>query len=353
MVESDDTLRKIRALLGAGEDSSGPTFGVIWQRYYREEARGHDTAVDIERRGRLLCAAWGKRPALQCDTAAAEDYRDLRYDTERSRRLYQAAGVAWRRAKPRPATINRELACARRCLQWALEQRLIRYNPLASVRLEEEDNVKQIGHRTEADLQRLLEYADPTERAAILLWLDCGPRRAEVLSLQWTQILRVKTAKGPRPVVMLWKTKGGEPRRIGISDRAYEAVMALPQVDRYVFPGRRPGGGGHKEQPIRPGTHLSPDTFLKRMQKLFRRAGILALDGKPLTIHDLRHWFVYSAKTAYGLGDEEIMAQTGHKTRSAFERYGIGGELARAQLYDRVNEAIKKEIEGLKDPKKK
>lgn len=324
---------------------TGPTFRELWTRYFREEGRKNSTADDIERMGALLLEQWGDLPAISVTTAVAEDFAD----TMRAR-------VTCKGTPFRPATINRHLTVGRRCLQWAIEQRpqLLPFNPLSSVKLAKENNVRQIGDRTEADLQLLLAHANAVERAAVLLYVDSGARRLEILSVQWDQVYlaKIKTDDGwqTSPAIHLWATKNGEQRRIGISWRAYEALRALPRLDRYVFVGRCPGVYKGREAPIRPGTHLTPDMFLKRFKRLCAKAGVFGPDGKPLTIHDLRHWFVRTASIVYQIPDRSVMLQTGHKTRSAFERYGIGGDYERAAMMTAINKGIQRELNSLRMP---
>jgi integrase len=349
-----DTLDQIRRLLGAGSGPSGPSFVQLWQRYYRVEGRKNDTAVDIERRGRLLCAFMGDARALEFTVERAEDYRDIRRDPDRCRALYLAAGVAYAKTKPRPATLNRELAVGRRALQWACEQRpqLLPYNPLGAFKAEDEDNVVTDMIRSEAELQRLLAAADATERAAVLLYIDCGPRRMEALSLLWTQLFMLKTAKGERPIIKLWKTKTDKPRTIGLTWRTFEALSQLPRISRYVFPGREPGRYKGKDAPVRPGAHLDPDGFNRRFKRLCKRAGVVGADGKPLTLHRLRHSFAFLRRTQDKISEKAIMGQGGWITRSAFDRYGIGDEDERADMYDQVNAGIKAALAALKPERK-
>lgn len=328
--------------LGAGV--TGPSFAEVWRRYFREEGRRNDTARDIERRGLLLCAFMDGRQALSFTTEVAEDYRELRRDETRNRDLYAKAGVPFRRV-PKPATVNREIECAKRALQWAVEQRpqLIPYNSLATAEPEPENNVRTTRLQTEEEIQRVLDLADPVERAAFLLWIDCGPRRKEVLSLQWDQIFMARDSRDhDQPVIQLWDTKNKDNRRIGISWRAYEAVQALPRVSRYVFPGRVPGSYRGRAAPIRPGKHLGPDAFLRRMKRLFKRAGV-----EGMVIHDLRHSFIFIASNVYQTPEKATMKQTGHKTVSAWKRYGIDPDEERARLYDKVNQGIEKELERI------
>lgn len=345
MSDSSGTLDAIRRLLGEDAASHGPTFAAAWRRYFRAEGRKNDTARDIERRGRLLCAFLGDDPALSFTAERAEDYRELRRDEKRNRELYGKAGVPFRHL-PRPATVNREIECAKRALEWCLEQRppVLAYNPLASAKAEPERNIRKSRLGGEEDVQRILGAADPTERAALLLYVDAGARRAEVLSLQWSQIFMGRDSRGrDQPVIQLWDTKNQDNRRIGISWRAYEAIQALPRLDRHVFPGRVPGAYGGREAPVRPGTHLGPDAFLRRMKRLFVRAGVTGPDGQPLRIHDLRHTFAYFGRVIHRAAERALMAQGGWKTRSAFDRYGISDDDERALLYDQINKSIERE----------
>ncbi len=333
----------------------GPTFREIWVRYFREEGRGNDTAKDIERRGKLLCAFWGDRQAIECTTELAEIYRDIRHDPEKCRILYVGAEVPYRR-DPTPSTVNRELECARRALQWACDSKpaLLLYNPLARVRMAQEKNIRQSRIQDEATLQRLLAFADPVERAATLLGIDCGTRRMEFLTLRWSQLFMAKDKRGhDQPIAQLWDTKNGRNRRIGLSWRTYEAIQALPKLDRYIFVGRRPGEYRGREAPIRPGTHLGGDAFLRRFQRLCVKAGVRGPDGKPLRLHDLRHSFAFMGRVVHKANRKDLMDQGGWVTEAAFNRYGIDDDEQRAGLYDTINQSIERQLDDLAKRKQK
>jgi integrase len=343
MADRDDTLDKIRALLGESSPDQGPPFATLWRRYYREEARYLSSSRDSQRIGSHLMSTWAERPALSLSTEDVETYRDSRKST-----------VTRRGAPPAPATVNRELASARRCLQWAVENRLLKYNPLASLKMEAEDNIRKSKIGTEADLQRLLEHADRTMRALILAQIDCGFRRMEIFSLQWDQIILVPHRGGLRPMVQLWETKNGRRRRAALSQRSYEAIWALPRFGRYVFVGREPGRyrGDGREAPPRPGTHISPDATLRKFQRLAAKSGLTTVDGEPFTFHMLRHSFAYLRRVRDKASQFAIKLQGGWLTNSAFERYGIGGEEELAEMYEAVDAHIAKAEAELK-PKRR
>jgi len=345
----DDKLSQIRALLEM-DAGGGPTFAELWRRYYREEARYLRTARDVAHRGAILLRAWGTRIASSLTSADAEDYRDRR-----------KAAITRRHRAPMPATINRELACARRCLQWALEQRppLLRVNPLASVRMEAERNVRRTKIRTEEELERLLELADRAMRALILAQIDCGFRRMEVLTLQWTQLALVRYRSRTtdtlmtRPMAELWDTKNGERRRVALSWRTFEAIQDLPRIGRYVFVGREPGNRRTRESPARPGTHLAPSATLAKFKRLVDKAGLVGVDGEPITFHTLRHSFAYLTRVRDRIPERQVMKQGGWKTRSAFDRYGVGDEDELSEMYEVVDANIAAELARRTKPPKR
>lgn len=325
-----DTLEAIRRLLS--DSSEGPTFATLWGRYLREEGRYLGSAHDVERMGRLVSAHWGERPALSLTTEDVERYRDAR----RAQRT--------RRGKPpAPATLNRELGVARRCLQWAVEQRVLKYNPLAAAKMLPEDNIRRSHLRTEEELQRLLEHADRTMRALILAQIDCGFRRMEIFSLEWSQVIMVPHVtrdgrRGVRPMVQLWKTKNGRRRRAGLSRRTFDAIWALPRYGRYVFVGREPGRYRNgREAPPRPGTHLAPDATLRKFKRLAAKSGLRTVNDEPFTFHMLRHSFAYLQEVVHGTPRRAAKLQGGWLTDSAYVRYGIGDERDLADMYDAID----------------
>lgn len=341
-MDDRDLLNEIAARLGLKGQRTRPTFGEIWQRHYREEARYLDSARDARRIGKLLCAAWNARPALEITTAIAEDYRDARKAT-----------ITRRGAPPTPATINRELQRARRCLQWAVEQRLIPYNPLATVRLEDEDNIRKTKIRNEVELEPILAECDRWLRALVLVCIDAGCRRMEAVTLQWSQVGTVRRKGKPMPVVELWDTKNGERRRVGVSERAFQALWDLPRAGKYVFCGRQPGRyrGTGREAPLRPGTHVSADAALRKFQRAAARAGFKGTDDEPVTLHMLRHSAMYRFRVRDRLPERTVMRQLGQKTRAAYDRYGIGDEHESAEMFETVNENIAAELQRLAEKK--
>jgi integrase len=220
-----------------------------------------------------------------------------------------------RRGKPpSPATLNREIASLRRVLAWAAEQQLLSAHPLAHVGLLPERNVRRTHLRGEAELGRLVEACegDVSLRAAILLMADSGLRRLEALKLRWDEIAEVH---GRRVVELCGaRTKNGEPRRVLLTKRAWEALSALQGASPWCFPARKGNGP------------CCPRWVARKLDRAVAKSGLHAAPGERITIHTLRHSFAYMWRVQHGVPEAAVQRQGGWRTRSAFNRYGISDD---------------------------
>ncbi|RVG71833.1 site-specific integrase [Sinorhizobium meliloti] len=146
--------------------------------------------------------------------------------------------------------------------------------------------------------QRLLEGCDagqiPFLKTLVILAIETGMRRGEILGLDWTDISH------NRRVVTLTMTKNGSGREVPLSQRAFDALMswkAQAEVDAsIVFP-------------------MSPGALEQTWRRLLARAGI-----KNLRFHDLRHEGV-SRLFERGLNMIEVSSISGHKELRMLKRY--------------------------------
>lgn len=323
----DDARRALdvlaRALGGKKpQEPTSPKISELWVRYWREFARHQKSARDKKRIGEQLVERFGEREALTLTTADCEDYRD------------------WRRARPtrlggeaKPATLNRELAQLRHMLNWALRAGLIRYNPIALVKMEREHNVRRSKIRTEEQLQQVLAHCNRTIRALALVLVDSGPRRMEAINLRWDEF------DHHTGVLELFDTKNDEPRRPRLSRRALQAVLALPRLGPHVFANWREGPWF--------GKRLDPTTALRHIQRAFTLAGVSPAHGERWNVHLLRHTFFYRSRVRDKLPEKMAMKQAGHRTRSAFDRYGIGDDSELEEMYRVVDKNIAAETRKL------
>jgi integrase len=203
---------------------------------------------------------------------------------EQQKKLYTASTI-----NKSITIINLALNFAERFLGISLNK-----NPLKFIkRLKESNFIGKVIEPHEEDL--LLKYAEFSKlywlKTAIILGIDCGLRRGEILKLKAEDI------NFNNSTAILRDTKNGETREIGLSQRALQEMRRLPvSIDGKLFPCRR------------------PDTFNFYYNQLKRRSGV------KKRFHDTRHTFA-SRSTTSGWSITEIAAQGGWKQLQVLKRY--------------------------------
>ena len=203
---------------------------------------------------------------------------------EQQKKLYTASTV-----NKSITIVNLALNFAERFLGISLNK-----NPLKFIkRLKESQFVGQVIEPHEEAL--LLKHAEFSKlywlKTAIILGIDCGLRRGEILKLKAEDInFKNNTA-------VLKDTKNGETREIGLSSRAIQELKKLPvSIDGKLFPCKR------------------LDTFTFYYNQLKKWSGI------KKRFHDTRHTFA-SRSTTSGWSITEIAAQGGWKQLQVLKRY--------------------------------
>ena len=154
-----------------------------------------------------------------------------------------------------------------------------------------------------------LKYAEQSKlywlKVAIMLGIDCGVRRGEILKLKYADInFNENTA-------LLRDTKNGTNREIGLSKRVIEYIKKLPRTtDGLVFPCKR------------------YDTFTFYFRQLQKRSGIFK------RFHDTRHTFA-SRRTTEGWSVTELAAQGGWLQLQILKRYT---HISSVYLAKKINE---------------
>ena len=194
------------------------------------------------------------------------------------------------------STINKSITIINLALKFA-ERFLgivLNNNPLKFIkRLKESNFIGQVIELHEEAL--LLKHAEFSKlywlKTAIILGIDCGLRRGEILKLKAEDInFKNNTA-------ILRDTKNGETREIGLSQRAIKEIKKLPiTIDGKLFPCKR------------------LDTFSFYYNQLQRWSGV------KKRFHDTRHTFA-SRKATQGWSITEIAAQGGWKQLQVLKRY--------------------------------
>ncbi|MBD8556849.1 site-specific integrase [Rhizobium sp. CFBP 8762] len=270
---------------GAAPDAKileGTTLGALLERYQREITPLKHGAIQENQRIDVL-----RRHDLSHRTLIGLSQQDIA--SFRDERLKSVA----------PSTTVREMAILSHVLEVATRDWGV---PLAKnvVKLVRRPIIRNERSRrlTGDEEQRLLDGCDggkiPFFKTLLILAIETGMRRGEILGLRWTDISH------NRRVVTLKLTKNGSGREVPLSQRAFDAITewkARADVDQHlVFP-------------------MAAGSLEQVWRRLLIRAEI-----KGLRFHDLRHESV-SRLFERGLNVIEVSSISGHKEMRMLKRY--------------------------------
>ena len=204
------------------------------------------------------------------------------------------------------------------CLEFALQLRLIGFNPAASVPSPRHSKTEKRSY-TKAETRAYLEVASTHRLEALFLLLfTTGLRRSEVLGLRWEDIDSLHLEINVRSRLR-WKRGGGfdvdapktenSRRTIPI---AGDVLVTLERWKRQQCLERQHAAGYWQDLGLvftaEDGAPLYPTVLTKAHQWIAAQAGV-----RQLTIHELRHTFTSLAR-ASGV-DLKVISQTlGHAT---------------------------------------
>jgi integrase len=170
---------------------------------------------------------------------------------------------AKRKTEVSPATVNRDLAFLKTMFNKAVEWGRLESSPVANVKKFKEPNSKEriLGP---GEMKRLIDAAANHLEPILIVALNTGMRRGEILSLKWENINLSKRC------IHIEDSKSGKSRDVPMNALVVEALSAIAQNSGYVFPNPRTGG------PI--------EDVKTAFKTACKRAEI-----KGLRFHDLRH----------------------------------------------------------------
>lgn len=196
------------------------------------------------------------------------------------------------------ARVNRYLALLKKMFNLAIDWGYAKENPVRRVRLfSEKDNLKE-RILADAEEKRLLEASAAHLRPIILVALQTGMRRGEILALQWHQV------ELDRRIIRVEHTKSGQNRIIPINELLMTELKKLKRADgksRFVFLNPKSG------KPM-----VDVKTGFKAAT---RRAEI-----RGLRFHDLRHTFA-SRLIEAGFDLITVKDLLGHQSVVTTQRY--------------------------------
>ncbi|MCX5657771.1 MAG: site-specific integrase, partial [Candidatus Omnitrophica bacterium] len=194
-----------------------------------------------------------------------------------------------------PATNNREVACLKCILNKAVEWGKLKDNPIKKVKLFRENN-KRLRYLEKEEIIRLLANCNRHLRSMVVVALNTGMRKGEILGLKWHD---VDFRQG---IIYLLDTKNGEKREIPMNEQAKTALIRVRK---------------HPD---------SPHIFCKGDGKPFgnvRKSFYTALKKSGIIdfrFHDLRHTFA-SQLVMSGVDLNTVRELMGHKSLEMTLRY--------------------------------
>lgn len=190
-----------------------------------------------------------------------------------------------------PSTVRREMTLLRSAVGHAIGAAAV--NVVAQVKRPKADDQRE-RRLQHGEWQALLDACDAGRntliRPLIVLVVETGMRRGELLSMQWRHI------DLQRCTVFLPKTKNGHARTVPLSPSAVDVLSSLPRTDDRCIP-------------------LSGDCVRQGFERVRRRAG-----SDDLRFHDLRHECI-SRLVERGLTLFEVQQVSGHRTLQMLQRY--------------------------------
>ncbi|HMF56683.1 MAG TPA: site-specific integrase [Pyrinomonadaceae bacterium] len=224
--------------------------------------------------------------------------------------------------KPAPATINLDLATLSRIFTMAVDFELVRTNPLRKVKPLAVDNRRErvLTHDEEDRLMKALESRNPEVRRAVIIALNTGMRRGEIMNLRWSYI------DGRKGIIFLPKsiTKAGKEREVPICSKVRAVLNEIKSF---------PLGEGEYLFHHRKGIILSD-------KKGAFHSALRAAKIDDFHFHDLRHTFASRLPADPYLRRDLL----GHATVDMSARYSHTSMEERRQAVENLNGAQVVEI---------
>jgi integrase len=291
--------RKVEVAEGKFLDRQRPittTFEELADAYLKY-ARGNKKSWDRDATSiKKLREVFDGRRLTEVTPAAIERYKTLRM-----------ASTTIHGRHPRPATLNRELACLKHMFNVArkglieLKGGVPPDNPMSPVEFLDEQNVRS-RVLTPEEFQRMLDVSPDYFKPVLSCGYYTGMRREEILELTWDRV----DLKAGFIRLRVTDMEAKDARHIPIGQELRKVLQSLPLV---LDPqgARLPNVFTRRGKPI------------KSVREIFNRVR-REVGLTDLVFHDTRHTATTNLRRA-GVDALTAMKITGHKTMAVFKRY--------------------------------
>lgn len=202
----------------------------------------------------------------------------------------------------KPATLNRDLAALKRAFNLACSEEYgwLDLSPVASIK-QERGVKKRDRWITQEEEDTLLSYSPHWLQEIIILALNTGMRRGEILNLSW------KAIDFSSRTIIVMESKNDEKRTVPMNERVYTLLKEKGRV-------RRIGCDLVFHSPLSY-SKVFNQVLETAFSRCVKKAGI-----QDLRFHDLRHTFG-TRLSQKGKDSLTIKALMGHKTLMMTSRY--------------------------------
>ncbi len=218
-----------------------------------------------------------------------------------------------RRQEVSPATTNRGLACLKCMFNKAKEWgKFNGDNPVTKVKCFKENN-QRVRFLEKEEIDTLLANSNEPLRSIIIVALNTGMRKGEILGLKW------RDCDFHRGLIRLTNTKNNESRTVPMNDRVKEVLIKVRKHSEspYIF--------CHKDG--KPYGDIKKSFFtacigagIIKISKQGKKTIILEPKGTKFRFHDLRHTFA-SHLVMSGVDLNTTRELLGHKSIAMTIRY--------------------------------
>jgi integrase len=290
----------LRGKLGMGRPAAVVPFKVFAQKFLDTYAiKKRSYARDQGAYDCHLKKHFGEIPIREIKLERIEQYIAARR-TEISRRKKVASG----------ATINRELALLRTMLNKAVEWEYLDASPVNWKRVKKLPENSRERYLTPEERTRLfmaLVTAPPVLRAFVVLAINTGMRKGEILGLKWANV----NLDDGQICLERAQRKNGKVLRVPVNQAVREVLSSLPHASEYVLCDPQTG---ERYKSLR----RSFTTACRRAKKDPDDKDDLGITD--LRIHDLRHTFG-TMLNARGVDLPTISSLLGHSSITMTSKY--------------------------------
>lgn len=195
----------------------------------------------------------------------------------------------------KPATVNRDIACLKHMFTIANRWGYTKHNPTRGIKLFKEPPGR-VRYLDNEEVDRLISECSWPLRSIVVIALNTGMRKGEILSIKWSDI------DFKNRILQVRETKNNERRIVTINNTLYQELSSIPRHinSLYVFYNK----DGKPFKDVR-----------KSFATALKRAKI-----SDFRFHDLRHTFA-SHLAMSGVSLKTIQQLLGHKDFSMTMRY--------------------------------